>query len=194
MGFLPILVYVGYVAFFISVAFSLGSGLYYLAEIVEEYSVQTKRIIRASIGVIIGFHVLLLAFDRLSWWKLVFSIGCHAWYSLMLRTFPSIPIVDPVFIISCVLAVADHFLWFWHFSSQYHPFAEVATFFGLCVWLVPFMFFVSLTANEYTLPNFDSSNISASGPQKKKTNIVKSLFGNFAQGSSQGLGESRKLY
>lgn len=70
----------------------------------------------------------------------------------MLRTFPVIELTDPVFIVSCVLVLIDHFSWFFYFSANYRPFAEVATFFGLLVWLVPFLFFISLTANEYALP------------------------------------------
>jgi hypothetical protein len=55
-----------------------------------------------------------------------------------------------------VLVLCDHFSWFFYFADNHRRFAEVATFFGLCVWLVPFMFFVSLTANDQTLPTGQS--------------------------------------
>jgi len=48
--------------------------------------------------------------------------------------------------------LADHFLWFTYFSSNYYRFSEVASFFGLCVWLVPFIYFISLSASDNTLP------------------------------------------
>ena len=51
-----------------------------------------------------------------------------------------------------VLVLVDHFLWFSHFSSNYYRFSEVASFFGLCVWLVPFIYFISLSASDNTLP------------------------------------------
>lgn len=35
-------------------------------------------------------------------------------------------------------------------------FAEVASYFGLCVWLVPFALFVSLSAGENVLPSMGS--------------------------------------
>ena len=53
--------------------------------------------------------------------------------------------------------VANHFLWFNYFSNVYFPFMHVAAFFGMCVWLVPFMFFISLSASDNTLPSVDSA-------------------------------------
>lgn len=29
---------------------------------------------------------------------------------------------------------------------------DIAAFFGLCVWLIPFAYFISLSANDNTLP------------------------------------------
>lgn len=68
--------------------------------------------------------------------------------------------------LSCVLVVSNHFLWFGYFSEHvpappgygggslgYHPeFSEIASFFGVCVWLVPFALFVSLSASDNVLP------------------------------------------
>ncbi len=53
-----------------------------------------------------------------------------------------------------MLAVSSHVLWFRHFTSteQFYPFSEILAFFLFCVWLVPFGFFVSLSANESALP------------------------------------------
>ena len=67
-----------------------------------------------------------------------------------------------------VLVLVDHFLWFSHFSSNYYRFSEAVAFFGLCVWLVPFIYFVSLSASDNTLPT------DLGGDQKAK----KSKIGN----------------
>ncbi|RCH97769.1 hypothetical protein CU097_013272 [Rhizopus azygosporus] len=56
------------------------------------------------------------------------------------------------FIFSLVLVFADHFLWFRYFTAHYKPFMDIAAFFGLCVWLVPFAYFISLSANDNALP------------------------------------------
>ena len=71
-----------------------------------------------------------------------------------------------------VLVLVNHFLWFRHFSTPPTPtmhrspnryeyidapsFTEVASYFGICVWLVPFALFVSLSAGENILPSMGS--------------------------------------
>ena len=76
------------------------------------------------------------------------------------------------------LVVTNHFVWFRHFSNPpiptlahyytvYEPdlpsFTEIAAFFGLQVWLVPFSLFVSLSAGEYVLPSMGSEYATGSG-------------------------------
>jgi hypothetical protein len=108
-----------------------------------------------------------MLFESTPFWLTLFSLGCHLVYSLLLSNFPIIQLSDPVFILSCckctnvnvsvtqttVLVLADHFLWFSYFTT-YHVFrfSEVAAFFCLCIWLVPFLFFISLSASDNTLP------------------------------------------
>lgn len=76
--------------------------------------------------------------------------------------------MSPSFIASCVLVITDHFLWFFHFSRvtqlarlqrtyrgpppSLPGFTEIASFFGLCVWLAPLFLFLSLSANDNALP------------------------------------------
>lgn len=75
--------------------------------------------------------------------------------------------------------IANHYLWFRHFSApssspaQYssYPydrpeipsFTEIASYFGLCVWLVPFALFVSLSAGENVLPSMGSEYATGEG-------------------------------
>lgn len=78
--------------------------------------------------------------DKFPLWKIAFSIGCHLVYLVRLgsshglavaqalirlihlcqRNFssawPMINLTSPSFIASCVLVLADHFIWFRHFS------------------------------------------------------------------------------
>ncbi|KAJ3328404.1 erv26 super protein [Blyttiomyces sp. JEL0837] len=109
--------------------------------------------------------------------RTLISLGCHGVYSLLLEKFPNIQLEDPIFIATCVLVIFDHFLWFFFFTHNYHRFSEIATFFGIIVWLIPFMYFISLSANEYTLPAIDpSASQRERGGRQKKTNLVKGLI------------------
>lgn len=91
--------------------------------------------------------------------------------------------------VSIVLVILNHYLYFRHFSApppsrrpptsypsytqqasiydspydDYPSFTEIASFFGLCVWLVPFSLFVSLSAGENVLPSMGSEYATGEG-------------------------------
>ncbi|KAF9970915.1 erv26 super protein [Actinomortierella ambigua] len=165
--------YAGSAIAFLFAVLSIACGLYYLAELVEEYTVQTKRVIKGMTVAVVVIHLLLWLLDGLPFSKILFSLACHGVYSLNLASFPNISLVSLPFLGSCVLVLADHFMWFQYFARHYHTFSSIASFFGICVWLVPFSYFISLSANDNTLPNFDKT----SKQQQKKNGIFKSIFG-----------------
>lgn len=89
-----------------------------------------------------------------------------------------------------VLVLADHYAWFRHFShSQMHAhqrssyyeqadtpsFTMVASYFGLCVWLVPFALFVSLSAGDNVLPTMGTEPVRGSDGKSKHQGMVKAL-------------------
>ena len=78
-----------------------------------------------------------------------------------------------------VLVLLNHYIWFKHFSNHQErayqnmtsyydtpddvpSFTEIASYFGLCVWLVPFSLFVSLSASDNILPTMGSEPSSSS--------------------------------
>ncbi|KAI8647047.1 transmembrane adaptor Erv26-domain-containing protein [Parasitella parasitica] len=160
---------------FCFVVLSLACGLYYLAELVEEYSVYTKKVIKWMTACIISLHVLFWIFDGLPFFHLAFSIFSHCVYSLNLKNFPFISLTSIPFLSSCVLVFADHFLWFNYFTKHYKPFMDIAAFFGLCVWLVPFAYFISLSANDNALPTSDHAFVDAI-PNQQKQGLMKTLL------------------
>lgn len=105
--------------------------------------------------------------DSLPFPQIIFSILCHVVY---LQNFsarwPVISLTSLSFVASCILVVADHFLWFFYFAKvsqearhtahrggpQPLGFADIATFFGVCVWLAPLFLFLSLSAGDNALP------------------------------------------
>jgi len=145
--------YTFYLLMFALTVICMGSGLYYLAEIVEEYTVLTKKIIKYTTFIVIGIHVLILIWeDTFPWTYILTGILAHIAYLLLLKDFPFIELTNPFFILAAVAVLADHCLWFMYFNMNYMEFEEVIAFFTICVWLVPFLYFISLSANENTLP------------------------------------------
>jgi hypothetical protein len=119
---------------------------------VEEFTVLSKKIIQRTIGAVLLLHILLL-FDGMPFLQISVSFSCHLFYTLLLRTFPVIGLTDFAFVTSCVLVVADHFMWFAYFTqNRRFSFAEITCFFFICIWLVPFQFFISLSAGDNVLP------------------------------------------
>jgi hypothetical protein len=149
-----------------------ASGLYYLSELVEEYTVLASRLLSRLIYAVIFIQILLAVFDRFPFFLSLLSIISHLVYASNLRRFPIVKLSDPLFLLSCILVILNHWLWFRHFSTpptqgysydsgfgagiDVPSFTEIASYFGLCVWLVPFSLFVSLSAGENVLPSMGS--------------------------------------
>ncbi|ODV93153.1 hypothetical protein PACTADRAFT_4940 [Pachysolen tannophilus NRRL Y-2460] len=168
--FFQLLSYFGIVAGFVSVTLAIASGLYYLSELVEEHTEFTKRILKRSILAIIIIYILLWLFDSFPFKLTIFSLFTYYIYYQNLKHFPYIKLSGSTFIGSCILVILNHYLWFKHFANPYLPsieerlkadykpphvatFAEIASFFGICVWFVPFALFISLSASENYLPS-----------------------------------------
>eukprot|EP00741_Cyanophora_paradoxa_P008712 tig00001371_g8434.t1 len=148
----PLFVYLSGYIFLVFVAVCLACGLYYLAELVEEYTSLTKRIIKYSIFGVAVVHVLLLIFDGFPFLGTAVGLGAHALYYLLLKEFPFIQLTSPVFLGGCAAMVLDHWVWFRYFQRVFYKPTHVLGFFLLCVWLVPFGYFISLSVNENVLP------------------------------------------
>lgn len=127
------------------------------------YSFPTDHL---NIQAIIALHVVLYLSESLPFLQILFSICCHVVYLQNFSSqWPMISLSSLSFMASCTLVILDHFMWFFHFSKitqearvqRYRKpnvpgFAEIATFFGVCVWLAPVFLFLSLSANDNALP------------------------------------------
>jgi hypothetical protein len=173
---LPLLGYVGVLLGFCFLTLSIASGLYYLSELVEEHSVLSAKVLRRLIYVVCAIQLLLWLVDGFPWHLILLGVASHAVYASNLRHFPIVKLTDPLFLLSCGLVIVNHWLWFRYFSEPppyrgaerlmrdrystplYNTptFTEIASYFGLCVWLVPFALFVSLSAGENVLPSMGS--------------------------------------
>ncbi|XP_030842089.1 protein TEX261 [Strongylocentrotus purpuratus] len=148
---------------------ALAAGLYYMAELVEEYTVVAAKCIRwLHIGTA-AIYIGLILFEDLPYSLTLVGLFSVFMYSLMLKNFPFIELTSPPFIVSCVLVIVNHYMAFSYFADVWHPFSEVLAYFTLCLWLVPFAFFVSLSAGENILPTTQK-------PETGKDDVVSSYF------------------
>lgn len=189
--FLQLLSYVGTVVGFLFLVLSIALGLYYLSELVEEHTEPTKRFLKRYIYGVMVLLLLLLIFDSFPFKLTVFLIITYYIYLQNLQKFPYVQFTSPIFLVSCGLVIANHFLWYDHFHNpqipsleqrllpNYEPpriplFVEVCSFFGLCVWFIPFALFVSLSANDNLLPHHVEAT---EGSKTKKVGLAKYVVG-----------------
>jgi hypothetical protein len=151
-----LVVYVGAYIFLVFFAVCLATGIYYLAELVEEYTRLTRKVLRYIILSVIAIHALLLILDRLPVVCIAIGIAGHVFYYRLLKTFPYITLTSPDFVASLGLLVASHISWIWFFMKDprcaYVSLEWLLAFMLVLVWLTPFVFFISLAANESVLP------------------------------------------
>ena len=112
----------------------------------------TKYILHRTIFVVIALRLVLYVTDGLPTLPTLWGVGAHCVYLVHLRTFPFLPLLSLQTAASIVALVGDHYMWFSYFSSAWYPFAQVSAYFGFCVWMVPFIFFISSSANDAALP------------------------------------------
>ncbi|XP_077638798.1 protein TEX261 [Lonchura striata] len=133
------------------VTLAIAAGLYYLAELIEEYTVTTRRVIKALIWFSSVVHVGLLLFERFPALLVASGLLTNLVYAGLLPAFPGVP-ASPAALLACLLVVLNHYLAFQYFSEEFYLFSEVLAYFTFCLWLIPFAFFVSLSAGENVLP------------------------------------------
>ncbi|NXQ21121.1 TX261 protein, partial [Peucedramus taeniatus] len=99
-------------------------------------------------------------------------------YLGLLQSFPCIVLSSSNFLLSCVLVLVNHYLAFQYFAEEFYLFSEVLAYFTFCLWLIPFAFFVSLSAGENVLPSTVQpgddvvSNYFTKGKRGKRSGIL----------------------
>ncbi|KAF5018664.1 hypothetical protein F66182_9339 [Fusarium sp. NRRL 66182] len=205
MWILPFVGYAGTLLGFCFLTLAIASGLYYLSELVEEHSVIAKRFLTRLIYSVIGIQTVLWLVDGLPFWGTLLTIGSHVVYLGNMRRFPFVKLSDPLFLASCVLVLINHYVWFRHFSdtqarayqrTSYYEradvpsFAQIASYFGLCVWLVPFALFVSLSAGDNVLPTMGTEPAHGFDGKAKPQGMIKALVDQIRGAIGQIFGSS----
>ncbi|XP_039953052.1 protein TEX261 [Bactrocera neohumeralis] len=177
MSFLYILSWVSTVIHIVFITISIAAGLYYVAELVEEYTQTARKIITMMIGATVFVYIMFIFFDNLPWKMILCGLAAQMFHAIIMSNFPFIRFISVPFIGAIVLLIINHMLAFQYFTSYYYPFLQILAYFTICLWLVPFALFVSLSANDNVLPTTVNDSM---GSQDVVTNY-------FSRGKKQGL-------
>lgn len=185
-----VIVYSGGYIFLVFLSVCLATGLYYLAELVEEYTKLAKKIITYTTQAVLVLHVLVLVIDRLPVKCVAAGIAAHLCYLGQLQRYPFMQLWSPVTAGSIGFFILSNALWGVHFwRDSWHSLEYIFGFLFLTSWIVPFSLFLSVAANESVLPgganagmtfSSSSSNLAGSDPRRKpgkSKNILLYCFG-----------------
>lgn len=200
---LGLLSYIGLVTGVLALVFSIATVLYYISEQLEEHTVPAKRYITKFIYFVMGTYTLLWLVDGLPLFKIAVSLGTNYLYLLTMRSFPVLDTRNPAVIGGLIGTIVTHFMWFSYFNNNdlppysiYNriptykgetlpPFGQIVSFFGLLVWTVPLLLFLSLSANDQVLPTAESSQYQEKS--KQRSGLAKQVVLNVWQWLSDAL-------
>ncbi|KAL0808593.1 hypothetical protein ABMA28_013034 [Loxostege sticticalis] len=137
------------------VTLAIAAGMYYLAELVEEYTVMTKYVISWTVALTAAIHIGLMIFEDIPLHLNGLGLLQQLLHAALLREFPVVRVTSLAFVASVSTLVLHHYFAFKFFGTVFYKFSEVLAYFTLCLWVVPFALFVSLSANDYVLPTTD---------------------------------------
>ncbi len=164
MWFMYALSWIAFILIATCLTISVAAGMYYVAELIEEYTTVAKRIIRLILIIVTSLNILLILFEtQFTWTLCAIGLISNIIYFFILADFPVIGFLSPTFLFSMLLLVIHHYFAFSFFNNHYYPFPEILAYFTIFVWIIPFCFVLSLSANDYVLPQY-------SEPQRDRYN------------------------
>lgn len=140
-----------YLSLLLQVSFitlSIAAGLYYLAELTEEYTVVAKKTINVLTVFTCVVYLLLMLFENLTWAMIIFGLAAQAVHFIILSEFPFVKFVSVPFLSAVTLWCLNHYLAFSFFHSSYYPLSEVSwKSLNECNWIK--IFFLNLWISFY---------------------------------------------
>lgn len=106
---LNLLSYVSLLVHVCFVTLSFASALYYISQLVEEFTEITRRGIKYTIIATIAIYVLLIS-ETFSWLMLACGILAQLVHLSILRRFPSVEILSIEFVSALILLLLNHYL------------------------------------------------------------------------------------
>ncbi|XP_049883515.1 protein TEX261 isoform X2 [Pectinophora gossypiella] len=167
----------------IFVTLAIAAGLYYLAEVVEEYTVMAKYVITWTVILTTAVHIGLIIFEDLPTYLNILGLLQQMLHGVLMKDFPVVRVTSPAFIAAFINLITHHYLAFKFFGRVYYSFSEVLAYFTICLWVVPFALFVSLSANDYVLPTTGDNNVVTDYLSRKSKRYSLLSFFSFAKDS-----------
>lgn len=105
--------------------FPPAAGLYYVAELVEEYTVIAKKVITILVLFVTTVFFLFMFVDNLPWSMIIGGLVSQVLHAIILTDFPYVKLLSVQFVGTIVMLFVNHYLAFKHFTLQYYNFSEV---------------------------------------------------------------------
>lgn len=102
-----------------------AAGLYYLAELVEEYTVVAKKVITYLVLAATLIYVLFIFLDGLPWSMVICGLIAQFMHGLIMANFPYVKFLSVPFIGAFTMLLVNHWLAFQFFGQNYYAFSEV---------------------------------------------------------------------
>lgn len=124
-------IYVNYVShfsmffYFVLSVFIAAAGLYYVAELVEEYTVTAKKVITVIVLFVSTIYLLFMFIDNLPWSMVICGLLSQVLHAIILTDFPYVKLCSVQFVGSIIMLFVNHYLAFKFFTQQYYSFSEV---------------------------------------------------------------------
>lgn len=119
----------------------------------------------------ITIYLLLFLLEDLPYSMIIFGLIGQVIHLRILDNFPFIDFASVNFISGLLVLIINHYLAFSFFSNQFYPFSHVLGYFTI-MWLIPFAYLISLSANDRILPTVDRNT----GLPKEDSDLISSYF------------------
>lgn len=103
------------------------AGLYYLAELAEEFTTAARKCILGFISFTIFVYIMLMVFEDLPWSMIICGFVAQGFHLAIMGGFPFIRLLSLPLLGSLAMLVVNHFLAFQYFTSVYVPFTQVSS-------------------------------------------------------------------
>lgn len=120
----------------------------------------------------ITIYILLFLLEDLTYSMIAFGLLGQLIHLRILDNFPFIDFTSVKFISAIVVLIINHYLAFSFFSNLFIPFSHVLGYFTI-MWLIPFAYLISLSANDRVLPTVDRNS---AVPGDADSDLISSYF------------------